>query len=67
MIGSIGNSGQSMDPHLHLELLDAPDIDTANGLPIVFVNPNPVRALESPSVGDRNSLVYSGFIFSFSD
>jgi hypothetical protein len=66
-IGYVGNSGQSMEPHLHLELLDSPDINRANGLPIVFCNLNLARALESPSFGDKNSLVFSEFIFVFSD
>jgi hypothetical protein len=56
-----------MEPHLHLELLDSADYLTANGLPIVFSNLNLARALESPSFGEKNSLVFSEFIFVFSD
>jgi hypothetical protein len=67
VIGYVGNSGQSMEPHLHLELLDSADYLTANGLPIVFSNLNLARALESPSFGEKNSLVFSEFIFVFSD
>jgi hypothetical protein len=67
VIGYVGNSGQSMEPHLHLELLDSPDIKVANGLPIVFSNLNLTRALESPSFGEKNSFVFSEFIFLFSD
>ncbi len=67
VIGFVGNSGQSMEPHLHLELLDSPDAGTANGLPIAFGNLNLARALDSPSFGDKNSLVFSEFIFVFSD
>jgi hypothetical protein len=67
VIGYVGNSGQSMEPHLHLELLDSADYVTANGLPIVFANLDLTCALESPSFGEKNSLVFSEFIFLFSD
>jgi hypothetical protein len=67
VIGYVGNSGQSMEPHLHLELLDSADYLTANGLPIVFANLDLIHALESPSFGEKNSLVFSEFIFLFSD
>jgi murein DD-endopeptidase MepM/ murein hydrolase activator NlpD len=67
VIGYVGNSGQSMEPHLHLELLDSPDIYTANGLPIVFSNLDLSRALDSPSFGEKNSFAFSEFIFVFSD
>jgi hypothetical protein len=67
VIGYVGNSGQSMEPHLHLELLDSADYLTANGLPIVFSNLDLARALESPGFGEKNSLVFSEFIFVFSD
>jgi len=67
VIGYVGNSGQSMEPHLHLELLDSPDIPTANGLPFAFGNLDLSRALDSPSFGARNSFVFSEFIFVISD
>ena len=53
VIGYVGNSGQSMEPHLHLELLDSVDYLTANGLPIVFTNLDLAHALESPSFGEK--------------
>lgn len=65
VIGYVGNSGFSMEPHLHLELLDSPDYKTANGLPIVFCDLNLANALESPGFGMKNSPVFSEFIFVF--
>lgn len=35
-IGSIGHSGNSMMPHLHMQLMDRCDIATAQGLPFAF-------------------------------
>jgi len=67
VIGFVGNSGDSMEPHLHLELLDSPDMNAANGLPIVFDNLGLTSALDSPFFGKKNSFVFSEFIFVFSD
>jgi hypothetical protein len=67
VIGYVGNSGQSTEPHLHLELLDSPDIHAANGLPIIFANLDLSRALDSPALREKNSLVFSEFVFLFSD
>lgn len=35
-IGRVGHSGNSFAPHLHFQLMDSCDIDTANGLPCAF-------------------------------
>ncbi|MGW6651984.1 peptidase M23 [Streptomyces sp. CB02130] len=32
-IGSVGNSGNSSEPHLHVHLMDGPDLDDARGVP----------------------------------
>jgi murein DD-endopeptidase MepM/ murein hydrolase activator NlpD len=36
IIGRCGSSGSGPNPHLHFQLMDGPDMDTARGLPIVF-------------------------------
>lgn len=35
-VGRCGNSGNSLEPHLHFQLQDGPDLLTANGLPARF-------------------------------
>jgi murein DD-endopeptidase MepM/ murein hydrolase activator NlpD len=34
VVGQCGNSGNSTEPHLHLQAIDSIDIDQANGLPL---------------------------------
>ena len=65
VIALVGNSGNSMEPHLHLELLDSADNATANGLPVVFTDLQLANALESPTFGEKNSLIFSEFIFTY--
>ncbi|HRY15568.1 MAG: M23 family metallopeptidase [Candidatus Competibacteraceae bacterium] len=36
VLGRVGNSGNSLAPHLHLQVMDAPSGLVANGLPYVF-------------------------------
>lgn len=38
VIGRCGSSGSGPMPHLHFQLMDGPDLDTANSLPITFVD-----------------------------
>lgn len=64
-IGYVGNSGLSMEPHLHFQLMDAADPAKANGLPILFGDLPLGAALDSPFFGERNSILYSEFIFMF--
>jgi hypothetical protein len=35
-VGRCGNSGNSTQPHLHVQVMDSPDPRTARGLPVVF-------------------------------
>lgn len=36
VLGQCGNSGNSSDPHVHVQLMDGPDITTATGLPFTW-------------------------------
>ncbi|ADU29433.1 M23 family metallopeptidase [Evansella cellulosilytica] len=36
LVGRVGHSGNSFAPHLHFQLMDSSDINTANGLPSAF-------------------------------
>jgi hypothetical protein len=36
VLGACGNSGNSTQPHVHLQVMDAADASTATGLPLVF-------------------------------
>lgn len=35
-VAQVGNSGNSTEPHLHMQLMDGPDGTSARGLPLVF-------------------------------
>jgi murein DD-endopeptidase MepM/ murein hydrolase activator NlpD len=35
-IGSAGSSGNSTEPHLHFQVIDGPDLNSARGLPVMF-------------------------------
>ena len=37
-VGQCGNSGNSTEPHLHLQAMNQPDAGSASGLPISFAN-----------------------------
>lgn len=48
-VGECGNSGNSTEPHVHVQVTDSVDWPTARGLPLAF--------RRSPSTGDQTSWV----------
>jgi hypothetical protein len=62
VIGRVGNTSNSEGPHLHFQLMDSADFQTANGLPVTFSN---LPAGQAPvcDFGEANSLLYSDYLF----
>jgi len=49
-LGLVGNSGNTTEPHLHIHLMNGPDMRAADGLPLAFtdavINDQPVERAE---------------------
>lgn len=56
-IGKIGNSGNSFEPHLHIQLCDRPSFLGAQGLPFVFESYKLVRQKSSRDKRDELPLL----------
>ncbi|MGB2696269.1 MAG: M23 family metallopeptidase [Candidatus Zixiibacteriota bacterium] len=61
IIGKVGNTGHSTEPHLHFHLMDSKDFLEANGLPVMFENV-PIDMM-SIDLTETNSLLYSEFFY----
>jgi len=62
VIGRIGNTANSTDPHLHFQLMDSSDYAAANGLPVMFTNlPTPLLSVWDMNIA--NTLFYSDYLF----
>ncbi|MEU3442724.1 M23 family metallopeptidase [Streptomyces griseoincarnatus] len=58
VLAQVGNSGNSTEPHLHFQLMDGPDPDTARGIPFTWCGigvprNNEVFEVPARSVGAR--------------
>ena len=51
VVGACGNSGNSTQPHLHVQATDSTDWDRARGLPIAF------RSTSAPTLPEESEIV----------
>jgi len=63
LLGLVGSTGNSSEPHLHFQAMDSPNPSTANGLPIKFID-IPPEAMNSYYTRS-NSLVDSDCLHLF--
>ena len=57
LIGALGNSGNSTQPHLHFHIADGPNAATSRGLPVTFENISVFENLDGGS-----GILNSGYI-----
>jgi hypothetical protein len=58
ILGTIGNSGESTEPHLHFHLADGAHLESANGIPVLF------KGWKEDAFGIMAAPVESGVILS---
>ncbi len=49
VIGEVGNSGDSTEPHLHFHVMNNPEVSEADGIPVVFENWKAVSYSRTPT------------------
>ena len=58
----VGNTSNSDFPHLHFHLMDSPDFNTANGLPVRFKNIPDAQPAQW-DYENASTFLYSDYIF----
>jgi len=53
----------SESPHLHFQLMDSPDFETANGLPVVFDNAPTHGVAPVSDAQEATMAAYSDYLF----
>ncbi len=51
-LGSCGNSGNSTEPHVHVQVTDSPEWSSARGVPLAFRRPGDPAGLWLPGEGE---------------
>ena len=60
-VGACGNSGNSTEPHVHVQVTDSVDWETAHGLPMAFRRPGVARRADAAGwMPDESEIVDAG-------
>ena len=62
VLGEVGNSGDSSEPHLHFHVMNGPDATQADGIPVVFENWKAQSQGRNPSVQQQGVLPRGEFV-----